>query len=106
MSRSSTMALQAEAQQPPQMSMDATEADLLLLIANLQDYAILVLDPEGHVRSWNKAAELIKGYKAEEILGKHFSIFYPKEDLEAGKPARELAVATEQGRFEDDGWRI
>lgn len=100
------MALQAEAQQAPPRSTEATEADLLHLIANVQDYAIIILDSDGRVSSWNKAAELIKGYRAEEIIGKHFSIFYPREDIEAGKPANELAVATEQGRFEDEGWRL
>ncbi len=100
------MALQAKAQRAPQKSLEATEADLLRLIANVRDYSIILLDPEGLVCTWNKAAELIKGYRAEEVIGKHFSIFYPKEDVEAGKPASEIAVATEQGRFEDEGWRV
>jgi rsbT co-antagonist protein RsbR len=97
---------EAQTQDAPPTPKETTEADLLFLIANVRDYAIIVLDPEGRVRSWNKAAERIKGYKAQEILGKHFSTFYPKEDVEAGKPARELAVAAEEGRFEDDGWRV
>jgi rsbT co-antagonist protein RsbR len=97
---------EAQAQDASPMPKETTEADLLFLIANVRDYAIIVLDPEGRVRSWNKAAERIEGYKAQEILGKHFSTFYPKEDVEAGKPARELAVAAEEGRFEDDGWRV
>ena len=97
---------QAEAQQAAQQPTEATEADLLYLIANVRDYAITILDPQGRVCSWNDAAEQIKGYKAKEVLGKHFSIFYPKEDVEAGKPARESKVAAEQGRFEDDCWRV
>jgi rsbT co-antagonist protein RsbR len=100
------MAPQAEAQQAPPKPTAATDADLLSLIANVRDYAIVILDPDGRVCSWTKAAEQIKGYKAEEIVGKHFSIFHPKEDVEAGKPARELEVAAEQGQFEDEGWRV
>jgi PAS domain S-box-containing protein len=65
-----------------------------------------MLDPQGHVVSWNAGAERIKGYRAEEILGQHFSRFYPAEDLEQGKPEYELKVATEKGRFEDEGWRV
>jgi rsbT co-antagonist protein RsbR len=99
------MALQTETQSPERLR-ETTEEDLLFLIANVREYAILVLDPEGRVCSWNNAAEQIKGYKAQEVLGKHFSIFYPKEDVEAGKPAHELEVAAEQGRFEDEGWRV
>jgi rsbT co-antagonist protein RsbR len=100
------MAPQAEVGQSSQMPTEATEADLLFLIANVRDYAILILDPEGRVRSWNNAAEQIKGYKAQEVLGKHISIFYPKEEVEAGTPARQLEVAEEQGRFENEGWRV
>ena len=100
------MALETETQQSAQVLTETTEADLLWLIANVRDYAILVLDPEGRVCSWNKAAERINGYQAHEILGKHFSIFYPKEDIEAGKPAHELEVAAEEGRGEDEGFRV
>ena len=56
--------------------------------------------------SWNNAAEQIKGYKAREVLGKHVSIFYPKEEVEAGKPVHDLKIAAEQGRFEDDCWKV
>jgi PAS domain S-box-containing protein len=100
------MPLQTEAQQSAQKPREASDADLMLLIANVPDYAILILDPEGRICSWTKAAEQITGYKAQEVLGKHFSTFYSKEDVEAGKPARELEVAAERGRFEDEGWRI
>jgi PAS domain S-box-containing protein len=66
-----------------------------------------MLDPSGNVASWNGGAERIKGYKADEIIGKHFSTFYPPEDLAAGKPAWELEIATREGRFEDEGgWRV
>jgi PAS domain S-box-containing protein len=65
-----------------------------------------MLDLEGKVSTWNAGAERIKGYKAAEIIGRHFSCFYPQEDLRNGKPQWELAVATREGRFEDEGWRL
>src|SRR5256885_9617104 len=65
-----------------------------------------MLDPQGVVASWNAGAERIKGYQAQEIVGQHFSRFYPTEDVERGKPAYELKVATELGRYEDEGWRV
>jgi rsbT co-antagonist protein RsbR len=100
------MAVQTDAQQSVSKPAEASEADLLLLLANVRDYSILFLDPEGRVCSWNKAAEQMTGHRPQEVLGKHFSIFYPKEDVEAGKPARELEVAAQEGWFEDDGWRV
>ncbi len=77
-----------------------------LLVESCTDYAIFMLDPEGYVVSWNAGAERIKGYRAEEIIGKHFSCFYPLEDAEAGKPAQALRMAAATGRHEDDGWRV
>ncbi len=77
-----------------------------LLVESVRDYAIFVLDPEGHVLSWNAGAERLKGYRPEEIIGRHFSTFYPAEDLTAGKPARKLEIAAREGRVEDEGWRI
>jgi PAS domain S-box-containing protein len=77
-----------------------------LLVEAVQDYAIFMLNPEGKVSSWNIGAERIKGYKAEEIVGRHFSCFYPEEDVRLGKPDRGLVTATKEGRFEDEGWRI
>jgi PAS domain S-box-containing protein len=65
-----------------------------------------MLDPKGHVVSWNAGAERIKGYRAAEIMGQHFSLFYPKEDIESGKPKQELLVAAAEGRLEDEGWRL
>src|SRR5260370_37381536 len=65
-----------------------------------------MLDPEGRVSTWNSGAERIKGYKAWEIVGKHLSVFYPEEDLQTRKPWRELEVAAQEGRFEDEGWRL
>lgn len=72
----------------------------------MSDYAVFMLDPEGHVRTWNLGAARIKGYEADEIIGEHFSKFYPQEDIEAGKPDRELKIAVEMGRVEDEGWRL
>jgi PAS domain S-box-containing protein len=77
-----------------------------LFIDAVQDYAIFMLDPEGCISTWNTGAERIKGYKASEIIGQHFSRFYPEEDIRAGKPAWELELATKEGRFKDEGWRI
>ena len=79
---------------------------LRLLVDNLKEYAIILLDPHGHVASWSSAAERLKGYRAEEIIGKHFSAFYPPEDISSGKCERELEVAAREGRFEDEGWRL
>ena len=70
------------------------------------DYAIFMLDPQGRVVSWNAGAQRIKGYAAGEIVGQHFSRFYPPEDAAAGKPARVLAEAARAGRFEEEGWRV
>ena len=82
------------------------EEQFRLLVAAVQDYAIFMLDPGGNVSSWNAGAERIKQYKAEEIIGKHFSQFYPEEDVRNGKPDWELTVAQKEGRLEDEGWRI
>jgi PAS domain S-box-containing protein len=77
-----------------------------LLVEGIQDYAIFLLTPEGNVASWNPGAERIKRYLPADIIGKHFSIFYPPQDVANGKPDMELRVASETGRFEDEGWRI
>ncbi|MFN2545847.1 MAG: PAS domain S-box protein [Myxococcales bacterium] len=76
------------------------------LVDSVSDYAIFLLTREGNVASWNTGAERIKGYRAEEVLGKHFSIFLPKEDVEGGKPERELAIAVRDGRYTEEGWRV
>lgn len=77
-----------------------------LLVENVRDYALFMLDPQGRVRSWNLGAERIKGYRAEEIVGRHFACFYRPEDVALGKPDEELRIATQAGRFEDENWRI
>jgi PAS domain S-box-containing protein len=76
------------------------------LVENIGDYAILMLDAEGHIISWNRGAELMKGYSAAEIMGSHFSRFYPQEALARNLPRHELEVASVVGRFEDEGWRL
>jgi PAS domain S-box-containing protein len=84
----------------------AAEEHFREIVAGIEDYAIFLLDARGHVASWNAGAERLKGYKAEEILGKHFSIFYPPEPLQRGWPEHELKVAAQTGRFIDEGWRL
>ncbi len=83
-----------------------SEERLRLLITSVKDYAIFVLDPKGHVVTWNPGAERLKGYAAHEIIGQHFSRFYPEEDIRAGKCEYELEGAARLGRFEDEGWRL
>jgi PAS domain S-box-containing protein len=77
-----------------------------LMTEAILDYAIFMLDPNGNIVTWNGGAERIKGYKASEIIGRHFSILYPQEDLLNKKPQWELEVAAREGRFEDEGWRL
>jgi PAS domain S-box-containing protein len=77
-----------------------------LLIDSVRDYAIFILDPEGNVATWNLGARRIKGYADDEIIGKHFSLFYPPEDVTAGKPEHALELAREHGSTEDEGWRV
>ncbi len=83
-----------------------SEERFRLLVEGASDYAIFLLDPQGHVASWNTGAERIKGYRAEEIIGQHFSRFYPQDAIDRAWPAHELTVAKAEGRFEDEGWRI
>ena len=82
------------------------EQRLQLLIEAVTDYGIFVLDPEGHIQSWNSGAQKLKGYSREEILGRHFSVFYPQEAVDRKWPQEELKLARERGRFEDEGWRL
>ncbi|QRO00168.1 PAS domain S-box protein [Archangium violaceum] len=77
-----------------------------MLLDNIKDYAIFMLDPSGHVKTWNTGAERLNGYSVGEIVGRHFSLFYPPADIVAGKCERELRIATAEGRFEEEGWRI
>src|SRR3954469_8952702 len=84
----------------------AEDDDFRLLVESVKDYAIFKLDTGGRIATWNLGAGRIKGDKADEIIGKHFSIFYRPEDVAAGKTERELDIATREGRFEEEGWRI
>lgn len=83
-----------------------SESTFRLLVQNVYDYAIFMLDTEGRVASWNVGANRIKGYASREIVGQHFSVFYPPEDRMTGKPERLLSIARDQGRVEDEGWRV
>jgi PAS domain S-box-containing protein len=83
-----------------------SEERFRLLVSAVRDYAIFMLDPEGKISSWNSGAQRIKGYSASEIIGRHFSCFYTPEDLETGKPQRELETAIQAGHVEDEGWRV
>ena len=82
------------------------EERLRLLVESVREYAIFQLNPLGQIVSWNKGAQRLKGYTAEEVIGKQLSIFYPSEDVKSGKPARILAEAAQRGQCEDEGWRI
>jgi PAS domain S-box-containing protein len=83
-----------------------SERRFRLMVDSVRDYAIFMLDPLGNVKSWNRSAERMKGYRADEIIGAHFSRFYPPEDVQAGKPELEIKGAVQDGRFEDEGWRV
>jgi PAS domain S-box-containing protein len=83
-----------------------SEESFKLLVQSIVDYAIYMLDTEGHVTSWNAGAERIKGFAADEIVGKHFSTFYAEEDRKAGVPQRALETARREGKYEAEGWRI
>jgi PAS domain S-box-containing protein len=91
-------------QRVPQLS--ETERALQLFVGNLEDYAILLLDPSGLIVSWNSGARRMKGYESHEIIGRHFSAFYPPEALSRGLPDHALQMASLHGRFTDEGWRL
>src|SRR5256714_1242299 len=77
-----------------------------LMVDAVKDYAIFMLDPAGYIASWNQGAQRIKGYNADEIIGRHFSVFYTEDAIEIGHPQHELEIATREGRFEEEGWRV
>jgi PAS domain S-box-containing protein len=87
-------------------AIQVAEERFRLMVNSVKDYAIVMLDPKGHVITWNDGAQGVKGYKPDEIIGKYFSIFYPSNDIKTGKPDRELTTAVDQGYFEDEGWRV
>src|SRR5215212_4986734 len=83
-----------------------SEERFRMLVEGVRDYAIFLLDPTGRVATWNNGAQRIKGYSADEIIGRHFSEFYPQESRDRNWPQRELEEALRLGRFEDEGWRL
>ena len=82
------------------------EARFRILAESVQDYAIFLIDPAGFVTTWSKGAERVKGYAENEALGAQFTIFYTPEDRAIDQPARELALADREGKFEKEGWRM
>ena len=89
-----------------EVTLQQSEEDLRLLVSEVTDYAIFMLDPSGVVTTWNEGAERIKGYTAEEIIGKNFSEFYTPEAVAKGQPLKELKIATQMGRYQEEGWRV
>lgn len=89
-----------------ELQLQKSEEKYRLMVDSVKDYAIFLIDPTGHIMTWNEGAKKTKGYLQEEIIGKHFSIFYTAEDLNDGKPARELVIATQTGKYEEEGWRV
>jgi PAS domain S-box-containing protein len=83
-----------------------SEERFRLMVEEVKDYALFMLDPEGHVATWNTGAEQMKGYSADEIIGEHFSRFYTPEDIAEGKPQQALDIAAAQGKYVDEGWRV
>jgi PAS domain S-box-containing protein len=98
--------LHADTVEPLPSGGEVDSDTLRLLVDSTTDYAIFLLDPAGHILSWNAGAQRMKGYAREEILGQHFSVFYPREVQERNWPAQELEFAARDGRFEDEGWRV
>ncbi len=90
----------------PERDLFESERIFRLLVQGVVDYAIYMLDRSGKVASWNAGAERIKGYKASEIIGLHFSRFYTETDQKNGRPPRALAIARESGHYEEEGWRV
>ena len=101
--------LQSDAElvaETPAQDLENDHGDICLLVENVQEYAILLLNVAGYIITWNKGAERLKGYTTKEVVGRHVSILYPPEDVQAGKPEQELQKAEESGRFEDEKWRV
>jgi PAS domain S-box-containing protein len=98
--------VEVTADQPGVATGELRDDSYRLLVSAVVDYAILMLDPQGRVVSWNAGAERIKGWTADEIIGKHVSVFYPEADARSGKIEHELAQARRAGRYEDESWRV
>jgi PAS domain S-box-containing protein len=88
------------------LALKQSEERFRLLVQGARDYSIFMIDPDGFIQNWNKGAELVKGYTADEAIGKHFSIFYTEEDKRSGRPQHNLEEAKRLGSFEDEGWRV
>jgi len=88
------------------LSREVTEADFRLMLDSLTDTGVVMLDRDGHILTWNEGAKAVKGYTADEVVGKHVSMFYSPDDNAAGLAERELSQATAAGRFEGTGWRV
>jgi PAS domain S-box-containing protein len=84
----------------------SSEERFRFMVDNVRDYAIITLDRDGRVATWNRGAQEIKGWRADEIIGQHFSRFYPEEHVRSGKSERELEIAAREGRYEEEGWRV
>lgn len=97
---------QHKARRKAEAALAASEEQFRMLVSGVKDYAIFLMDPTGHVMTWNTGAERIKGYRAEEIVGRHFSTFYPPEDQALGKTEVELQIAADTGVYEEEGWRV
>ncbi|KAL4971783.1 hypothetical protein BDW66DRAFT_145421 [Aspergillus desertorum] len=105
MEESTLLFLVLEAQRLTEQPVHHQHETYKILVDTVRDYAIFMMDTNGHIVTWNSGAALLKGYEATEIIGKHFSVFYGAEDRASGKPARGLAVSLREGRMEDEGWR-
>src|SRR5262249_37490963 len=87
-------------------ALQASEQHFHMLVQGVKDYAIYMLDPQGHITSWNSGAEYIEGYREEEIIGQHVSRFHTPEDQQSGLPAAALKQAKEKGKYEAEGWLV
>src|SRR6202040_1184843 len=93
----------------PNLAEDAfrnSEEKYRMLLDGIEDYAIFMIDPQGQILSWNAGAERIKGYKAEEIIGRNFSCFFPQQDIDRGRPEEVLRLTAARGRHEEQGMRV
>lgn len=105
-SEPSAPARKSQATPPPPKQVVPAEERFRILVDSVEDYAIFMLDPDGCIMSWNVGAQKIKGYTAQEVIGRHISIFYLPEDIASGKPAHMLKTAATVGRVEEEGWRV
>src|SRR5262245_11073038 len=96
----------APAPATPAEELRRSEERFRLLVEAVEDYAIYLLDPRGHVATWNAGAQKIKGYTANEIIGQYYGAFFTPEDRRAGRPEEELRIARTVGRYEEEGWRV